>query len=49
MLVLIPAAVISVGAFFHGFVEVPFGGKARPGTMKRIPAMSGAGPALQRA
>jgi peptidoglycan/LPS O-acetylase OafA/YrhL len=49
MLVLIPAVVIAVGAFFHRYVEVPFSGKARPGTANRAAALSGAGPAPQRA
>jgi len=35
LLVLIPAVVIAVGAFFHRFVEVPFSGKPRPAASKR--------------
>ena len=35
LMVLIPAVVIAVGAFFHRFVEVPFSGKPRPGAPKR--------------
>lgn len=47
LVVLIPAVVIAVGAFFHRFVEVPFSGKPRPGAAKRLPPETVA--AIQRA
>ena len=49
MLVVVTAAVVAVGAFFHRFVEVPFSGKGRSGGSPRPATGHGSTPAPQRA